>query len=94
RFVKALSAEGIPTSPGYKPVYQEPVFRSAPVFFPGVTSSTMVDYDRVDCPVCERLCAEEAMWFKQSMLLGTREDMDNIVAAIEKIQANSGELLA
>ena len=94
KFVKALSAEGIPTSTGYKPVYYEPVFKTAPVFFPGIKSDTMVDFDRVDCPVCERVCAEESMWFKQSMLLGTKQDMDDIVAAIEKIRANSEELLA
>lgn len=93
-FIRALSAEGIPVSPGYKPVYYEPVFKSRPVFFPALTTETLVDFDRIHCPVTERVCAEESAWFKQSMLLGTKRDMEDIAAAIQKIRDHAAELPA
>jgi hypothetical protein len=40
----------------------------------------------VRCPNCERLCAEEGAWLEQSLLLGTKADMDDIVRAFEKVQ--------
>ena len=52
-----------------------------------------IDYATVSCPVAEHACANEAVWFGQNMLLGTKEDMDEIAAAIAKIQANVEELL-
>ena len=45
------------------------------------------DYAAVHCPVAERACSEEGVWLVQSLLLGTRRDMDDVVAAIRKIQA-------
>ena len=41
--------------------------------------------------VIERLC-QEALWFSQSMLLGSRRDMEDIVRAVTKIRENVGEL--
>ena len=52
-----------------------------------------MDYGAVACPVTERACDDEAVWFKQSVLLGTEEDMDDIVEAIQKISENVCELL-
>jgi hypothetical protein len=43
------------------------------------------------CPENERLCGQ-AVWFTQNMLLASREKMEQIAAAIEKIQKYSGEL--
>ena len=51
-----------------------------------------MDYSSVECPECEKLC-QEALWFGQSVLLGSRADMEDIVGAIEKIRHNVGELL-
>lgn len=48
-------------------------------------------YDPALFPACERACAE-ACWLFQPMLLGTRDDMDDIVRAIEKIYRNRVEL--
>ena len=45
-----------------------------------------------DCPVTERACSEEGIWFSQSMLLGTHAEMDDIVAAVEKVQAGASAL--
>ena len=37
------------------------------------------------CPVAEDLC-QRTIWLQQRMFLGDHEDMDDIVAAIAKIQ--------
>ena len=47
--------------------------------------------ERNRCPANDRLC-EEAVWLTQTMLLGPRQDMDDIAAAIRKIQASAAEL--
>lgn len=56
----------------------------------------LLDFDRFvehnQCPVTEQLCDEEAVWFSQRMLLGSRSDMDDIAAAIGRIQAHAGEI--
>ena len=44
-----------------------------------------------NCPQNEKLCGE-AVWFTQNMLLGPREDMDQIANAMRKIQKHAGEL--
>ena len=53
-----------------------------------------MDYANLNLPNVERLCGQEALRFNQPLLLGTREDMQNIVAAVSKIHANQETLLA
>jgi dTDP-4-amino-4,6-dideoxygalactose transaminase len=83
RFLEALNAEGIPATSGYyKPIYQQPYFQRgdfAPYQKPDI------DYNQVVCPVGEQAC-REAVWLHQSMLLGEKTDMDDIVEAIAKVQ--------
>jgi perosamine synthetase len=43
-------------------------------------------------PATDRACDAEALWVRQNMLLGARQDMDDIVAAIVKIQSHCDEL--
>lgn len=94
RFIAALQQEGVPCSSGYKPLYKEAAFRTkfqdtslVSPYFKGKP-----DYDRVCCPQVERICAEEAVWLTQNMLLGPEEDMRDITRAIRKIQEHAGEL--
>ena len=47
--------------------------------------------ERTRCPVNDRLC-DEAAWLGQTVLLGSRADMDDIAAATRKIQAAAPEL--
>jgi hypothetical protein len=42
-------------------------------------------------PQNDKLC-EQGVWFTQTMLLAEREKMDQIVAAIRKIQTHSADL--
>ena len=93
-FLAALNAEGIPCSAGYCfPLYRNPMFLRKDFWkggFPCVPPfARELDYaDFADlCPVSEALC-RDAVWFTQNMLLGTREDMDDIVKAVLKIQKN------
>jgi dTDP-4-amino-4,6-dideoxygalactose transaminase len=95
RFVAALVAEGIPCSEGYTiPLYRQEFFLNK-AFGPYTgwrESRPDLDYASMVCPVCERFSTETGVWFSQPMLLGTREDMDDIVRAVRKIQENCGEL--
>jgi len=88
QFIKAMNAEGITCSSGYVPLYKERAFRNADVYSAAFKlASHAVDYDKVSCPVCEKACAEEAVWLYQAWFIGEdHRDMDDIVAAIEKIQ--------
>jgi hypothetical protein len=45
------------------------------------------------CPVNERIGKETGLSLRQRVFLGTKKDMENIVAAIVKIQKNSSKLL-
>jgi dTDP-4-amino-4,6-dideoxygalactose transaminase len=77
-FLEALEAEGIPASSGYAhPLYGNPLFRE-----PGLP----LDYSRFKdlCPQAEKACTE-AVWLEHRLLLGDREDLDDIVDAIRKI---------
>ncbi len=92
-FVEALRAEGIPCSPGYRPLYKEAfMLNLANDRFLSREYGERADYNRVQLPVTEKACYEEAVWFFQSMLLGTREDMNDIIDAILKIKENVNAL--
>jgi len=94
KFLQALSAEGIPCSSGYVPLYKEQLFYVEPGGCPIGCSfyGREMDYSKVCCPVTENACANEAVWFGQSMLLGRKEDMDDIARAVRKVRENVGEL--
>jgi dTDP-4-amino-4,6-dideoxygalactose transaminase len=95
RFIEALQKEGIPCSSGYQPLYREAAFASRFADYPLASPyfAGKPDYSAVHCPVTERVCAEEAIWLTQNMLLGEESDMADIAAAIKKIQTHAEELL-
>lgn len=99
RFIAALQAEGIQgVHGGYSlPAHQQPVMQTknfgltTPPLFHGVHPSPP-DYSRVDLPITDWVCNQEAIWIRQNMLLGTTQDMDDIAEAILKIQQHRDEL--
>ncbi len=93
-FLKALQAEGVPCSEGYVPLYKLPLFQHLDESWPALNkvSARYMDYSKVSCPVCERVCREEAVWLTQNMLIGDQSDMDDIAEAVAKIKGNLGEL--
>ena len=96
KFLDALSAEGVPCSPGYgmmnKDAYVTNLAKN-PHYLKIYGEKTMKDWlDRNQCPENDKLSGEEAVWLFQTMLLGTRKDMDQIAEAIRKIQKYAVEI--
>lgn len=84
-FSEMLAAEGVPCFMGYpKPIYQQPLFQKKNFMCYAIPET--VDYSNVHCPVAEHACCEEAIWILQHAMLGTKEDMQQFVEAIEKIK--------
>ncbi|MFC1555400.1 DegT/DnrJ/EryC1/StrS family aminotransferase [candidate division KSB1 bacterium] len=91
--IEALRAEGIPAHPGYTvPLYKMPVFKNRAFGPRGLSDKEFRSYDNIILPQTENACDEEGLWFTQNILLGPREDIDDIVAAFSKIKNNIGEL--
>jgi dTDP-4-amino-4,6-dideoxygalactose transaminase len=90
--VEALRAEGIPCSGGYGlSLPRQPMFRER-AFGPYLaTTVDRLDYDAARCPISDRIC-REAIWLEQSMLLGSRADMNDVVRAFGKIHAHAADL--
>ena len=98
KFLEAMNAEGIPCSGGYSStlLYQMGVVRDTlnNKFYKRIYSEARLKkyWEETDCPVTINLLANETIWLGQSMLLGTRKDMEQIAEAIKKIQANANQL--
>jgi len=95
KFLEALSAEGIPCSAGYVPLYKERLFYVEQDGCPLGCSfyGREMDYSKVSCPAAEHACANEAVWIFQNVLLGTKDDMDDIASAVRKVRENVAELI-
>ncbi len=95
RFVEALNAEGIPASIGYpQPLNCQPLFvnRAFDTRATGYDPNyAPTQYERLDLPASIAAC-RETVWLYQQMLLGTAEDMHDIITAIRKIQRNASAL--
>ena len=91
----ALQAEGIPCAGGYGyPLPDQPLFRNK-AFGPYLAHVRhRLDYSRVSCPNSERICRQQGVWLDQSLMLGTRDDMDDIASAFEKVHAGRPRLQA
>lgn len=98
QFLRALSAEGIPASGGYRPMHGMDFLVDAfsSKAFQKIYSKETLDIDRYReenaCPDNAQLC-EEAVWLSQRLLLGTKKDMDDIADAITKIYEHRDKLV-
>jgi len=94
-----MAAEGFPFSTGYRidcreqPLFTEPEVDLVRVW-PRGDGVVDVDYTMMRCPSSERLCREATLWLGGPVLLARRDEIGQIGAAIEKVRANVGELLA
>jgi dTDP-4-amino-4,6-dideoxygalactose transaminase len=88
-FVRALNAEGIPCSTGYTSLTKEAYVHNLAKnkhYLKIYGERGMKQWlEQIACPVNDKLCEEEALWFTQTMLLGDRKNMDMIADAIRKI---------
>ena len=95
KFFQAMAAEGIPCSGGYSPLNKEEFLMTClkSKAYQRIYPSELLNNwaERNACPANDKLC-QEAVWFTQTMLLGPRSDMEQIAAAIRRIQAHAGEL--
>jgi dTDP-4-amino-4,6-dideoxygalactose transaminase len=95
RFIEAIRAEGIPISAGYTPLNRHPFLENTlnSRTFRAVYSQEDIARwrERNQCPANDRLC-KEGLGFAHSVLLGSRRDMEDIVAAIRKVQRNADAL--
>lgn len=94
-FLKALAAEGIPASSGYTPLNKRRYLKNAleSKGYRRIYSASELSRleERNQCPANDRLC-EEAVWIMQSVFLSGRSDMEQIAAAIRKIQSHAAEI--
>jgi dTDP-4-amino-4,6-dideoxygalactose transaminase len=95
RFVAALEAEGV-SCEGlfYEPLYRSGLFHVDPADYPSlrIDDDGRLPWANTSCPVAERAAYEESVWLPHWLLLGTVEEMDEIVEAVEKISDNLDEL--
>jgi dTDP-4-amino-4,6-dideoxygalactose transaminase len=96
RFLEALEKEGVELDgPFYIPLYHIPIMNATSDEYPalrdrygeGILSAT-----DISCPVAEKAAYEEAVWMHYPHLSGTRKDVEDIVAAIAKVQRLAGDL--
>ena len=96
QFLKALRAEGIPASGGYEPLNKEALLKDAlgskafRSIYPEQRLTQWGEQNR--CPENDKLC-QQAVWLTQTMLLGDKNDMEQIAEAVSKISRHAGDLL-
>ncbi len=93
-FVHALEAEGVHASTGYTPLHTTGLFKqfSEKLKRSNFLGGRHIDYASLSLPVTERVCAGEGLWLPQRMLIGPKQDAQDIADAIEKVWENRGEL--
>ncbi|KAF5051950.1 3-amino-5-hydroxybenzoate synthase [anaerobic digester metagenome] len=96
QFINALNAEGVPCSTGYTSMTREKYITDLAQnkhYLNIYGEKRMKEWlESLSCPQNDKLCDEEAVWFTQTMLLGTKTDMEQIVEAIRKIARYSAEI--
>jgi dTDP-4-amino-4,6-dideoxygalactose transaminase len=97
RFIRALQAEGIPCSGGYGPQNKDGLIEEQlnSKGYKRLFSEARLKQWREEnvLPGNDKLCSE-AVTFYQSILLGSRNDMEDIVKAIRKIYQNRDTMKA
>jgi perosamine synthetase len=99
-FAAALKAEGVPVfEAAYEPLYLQPMYQQRigfgkdgfPWTYPGYRGS--VSYERGICPVAERMHAEELLYTNICHASITRSDLDDWLAAFNKVMQGRGNLV-
>lgn len=102
QFLRAVGAEGIPMGKSLGNIARLSQNREGTIegalsskTFKAIYSEKRIrDYrDRLSCPEAEQL-VKETVGFSQNVLLGTKEDMDEVVDGVQKVYENRKELIA
>jgi dTDP-4-amino-4,6-dideoxygalactose transaminase len=80
-FLKALNAEGVESSGGYVPLTYQAAIRNMLCTRFGEDSLANL----ADVPKAEH-AGGHTIWFNQMLLMGSDDDMRNVIAACRKIQ--------
>lgn len=96
-FLKAVAAEGVSLSPYIaQGLHREPWIEhilKQPVYTKMFSDKRLRQYrEQVACPNCDKVCQEIAMIWASGPLLGTRQDMDDVINAIAKVYENRDKL--
>jgi dTDP-4-amino-4,6-dideoxygalactose transaminase len=95
RFMAAMGKEGIPCSGGYSPLNKDSYVRGlvkSRHYQEIYSAQELAGWDeRNQYPVNEQLCGQ-AVWLTQNMLLGPREQMEQIAEAVRRIQSHASEV--
>ena len=96
QLLKALTAEGVPASGGYSALNKHAFveqFLTSRSFQRIYSPERLKDYREQNvCPANDGMI-ERTCWLTQNVLLGTREDMESIAAAVSRIQRHAGDLV-
>ena len=97
--IELREAEGVKVVGGYvKPLYLQPMFQQKIAYgktgcpFKCGHSFRDVSYEKGICPVCERMHFDELINHELMRPFMTRQDLDDVAAAFEKVWENRGEL--
>lgn len=97
--IELRETEGVKVVGGYvKPLYLQPMFQKKIAYgkrgFPFTSESAFrdVSYDRGICPVCESMHFDELINHELMRPFMTRQDLDDVAEAFEKVWENRGEL--
>lgn len=96
QFIHAMGAEGIRPSLGYGQMDKDPYvtgLAKSKHYLKIYGEKEMKRWlERIDCPINAKVTTENALWFLQTHLLGTRSQMEQIAEAAKKIQKHAGEI--
>jgi dTDP-4-amino-4,6-dideoxygalactose transaminase len=91
--ILALRAEGVPCSGRfYTPLAEDPLFAPDPLTNPAACSAAR--YDPAAFPVAHRAAFDESIWLPHELFLGGDAEVDDLVAALARIQGGAAELRA
>jgi len=98
KFLKAMAAEGVSLSPYIKNgLHKEPWVDdiiNRRVYKAMYTPQRLQEFkEQMQCPTCDTVCEEEmVMIWASGPLLGTQDDMDDIINALTKVYENRDQL--
>ena len=95
KFVAAMAKEGFPCSTGYISLLGDPYVQGLaqnPHYQRIYGKEKMANWlEQNRCRTTEKL-SNEALWFTQTTMLGTKKEMEQIAEAIQRIQKNAAEI--
>ena len=100
KFAEAVRAEGVPLFGGYvRPIYLEPMYQQLLAYgnsgfpFKGPHMKKVISYPKGIAPVCEKMHFEELLTTPICHYPLTEKDIDDFVAAVEKVLDNIADLI-